>query len=76
MVLQDLIAAIDTLPSEDVERLLEHLQKRQQQIAEEKIHTLRETLAELREGFSEQDLEALTWAMNVEFKTPLNADDL
>ncbi len=38
------------------------------------IEELKQIFAELREGFTEKDLEELEWAMNVEYIEPLDDD--
>jgi hypothetical protein len=38
------------------------------------IDELKQIFADLREGFTEQDLEELEWAMNVEYIEPLDDD--
>ncbi len=77
MALHELIRAVDELSSEDFEALYIHIHEqreyRQHSGSVDRhndpidMHDLRQILAELREGFSESDLDELKWAMNVEY---------
>ncbi|MCU0497087.1 MAG: hypothetical protein MUF87_07030 [Anaerolineae bacterium] len=66
MELEQILKAIDGLSLEDRQQVYEYLSRDHpapEAIDVERIKTL---FAELRDGFSEADLEALEWAMNVE----------
>ncbi len=63
MTLTELLQAIDTLSTEELQELREHIEQRQRAAAAE---TLVRALDDLREGLSDADLARLEWAMNVE----------
>lgn len=78
MSLADLIRAVDTLSIDEFELLYAHImeqrERRRLDMAEDRpndelnINDLRQIFAELRDGFSESDLDDLDWAMNLEVK--------
>ena len=74
MTLQEIIEAVDALPLNEMQQVRQHIEQRETD--EENpiidIDAVEKALAELREGFSEEDLEELEWAMNVEYIEPLD----
>lgn len=83
MTLADLIHAVDTLSSDDLETLATHIQHQRGRRVDQgmsgdrhpkqlDIEAIMQTFAELADGFSETDLDELDWAMNNEFIEPLD----
>ena len=89
MALSDLMREVKTLSRDDLEALYLFVQSRREQqqlrdagLAEGErdndvldVDELKGIFAELRAGFTEQDLEELDWAMNFEYVKPLDEDD-
>ena len=72
MSLQDMLKAVENLTPEEMRRLREHIEQkeREQRQPELDIAAIERVFAELREGFSDEDLGELEWAMNVEYIEP------
>ena len=68
MRFQEILKAVDDLSVEEMRQLREHLeQKEREQQPKLDIPALEKVFADLRAGFSEEDLKELEWAMNVEY---------
>lgn len=76
MTLHDVMKAVDELSSEDLRVLHHYIEQRQQTSATDKSTALSAVIAAMREGLSEQDLDEIEWAMNVEYIQPLDKSDL
>ena len=72
MTLAEVMKAVDELSQEELRQLREYIQQQEHKHGELDIEALEEVFAELREGFSEHDLEELEWAMNVEYVEPVD----
>ncbi len=83
MTLQDMIKALDDLSPEERQRIREELEGRDvlQEAMDEAndrqnmpldIEALKRLFGELREGFTQDDLDELEWAMNLEVIDPLD----
>lgn len=66
MTLQDMMKAVEALSSDEMRQLREHIEQIERESAPPKldIAAIERVFADLREGFSEQDLDELEWAMN------------
>lgn len=66
MTLQDMLKAVGELSPDEIRQLCEHIEQIERESAPPKldIAALEWVFADLREGFSEQDLGELEWAMN------------
>lgn len=74
MTFNELLKAVDQLNDDELTKLKEHIASREQQSNGMDIDEIERIFAEMREGFSEQDLDELEWAMNVEYVKPLDDD--
>ena len=72
--LDALLKAVDTLSPQELVELQNYVQQRQA-TAQNKGAVLKTAVAALREGLSEQDLDEIEWAMNVEFVALLDTSD-
>jgi hypothetical protein len=88
MTFDDMLQAVETLSPDELERLYQRIGRiRLNTLIDNSfvppefgdrdnlpldIEELKEISAALREGFTEQDLEELEWAMNVEYIEPLD----
>lgn len=72
MTLQDMLKAVESLSAEEIRLLRERIEQieRDQRPPELDIDALEQVFAELRAGFSDEDLDELEWAMNVEYIEP------
>jgi hypothetical protein len=76
MTLDKLKEAINTLSREERQHLREYIEQRETPPAKKlDMDALDQIFAELREGFSEEDLDELEWAMNVEYVEPLDESE-
>ena len=67
MTLHEILNAVDDLSADEMRHLREHIeQKEREQQPKLDIAALEQVFADLRAGFSEEDLKGLEWAMNVE----------
>jgi hypothetical protein len=74
MTLAEVIKAVDELSPDEIRQLRDYLETRQAQ-QELDIEGIKQIFSELREGFSEQDLQELEWAMNAEYIEPVDDND-
>jgi hypothetical protein len=65
MTFTDLIRAVDELSIDEIRRLRHYIDQKENTESGIDVEALEQVFAELREGFTERDLEELTWAMNV-----------
>jgi hypothetical protein len=86
MLLDDLLRTVDQLSEDELEILYFHVrQQREHRLHREEgsetadrhvspldMDALMSIVDDLREGFSEKDLDELEWAMNVEYIEPLH----
>lgn len=84
MALSDVLQQIDTLSREELETVTARIRQQRERLGIIEVNTsegdrhnepldmdfMRQLSADLREGFTEQDLEELEWAMNVEYIEP------
>lgn len=74
MTLQDMLKAVDDLSPEEMRLLREHIEQKEREQRQPKLDlaALEQVFADLRAGFSEEDLDELEWAMNVEYIEPVD----
>jgi hypothetical protein len=65
MTLAEVMKAVDELSPDEIRQLRDYLDRRDAQ-QELDIEGIKQIFSELREGFTEQDLQELEWAMNGE----------
>lgn len=70
MTISDLLNAVDTLSAEELVMLRERLEQRQHHIAGETPDQLEHALDRLREGLTDEQLDQIEWAMNIEIIQP------
>ena len=76
MTLDKLKEAVDTLSPEERQHLREYIEQHETSPTKKlDMGALDQIFAELREGFSEKDLDELEWAMNVEVVEPLDESE-
>lgn len=75
MTLAELMKAVDELSHEELRQLREYIQQQEHKHGELDIDALEMVFAELREGFSDHDLDELEWAMNVEYIEPVDDNE-
>lgn len=69
--LEEVLKAVDTLSADELIQLQHYLTQRQHSEATtDKAAALDGAIQAMREGLSEQDLNEIEWAMNVEFINP------
>jgi ElaB/YqjD/DUF883 family membrane-anchored ribosome-binding protein len=74
MTFEELLREVDKLSDDELRVLRERIDPRLKD-ANAKIRALREALAELREGLSEEELAEIEWAMNVETGEAFDEDE-
>jgi hypothetical protein len=72
MSLKEMIEAVDRLSPDEMRQLREHIEQKERETGKREldIEAIEQVFADLREGFSEEDLDELEWAMNVEYIEP------
>jgi hypothetical protein len=71
MTLQDMMKAVEDLSPDEMRQLRQHIeQKERERQPELDMDAIEQVFDDLREGFSEEDLDQLEWAMNVEHIEP------
>jgi hypothetical protein len=76
MTLDKLKEAIDQLSADERQHLREYIEQHETPSTKKlDMRALDQVFAELREGFSEEDLDELEWAMNVEYVEPLDESE-
>jgi len=72
MTFSELLAAVDQLNEDELTQLKQHIESREQHAKAMDIDAIEQIFAQMREGFSETDLDELEWAMNVEYIEPVD----
>jgi hypothetical protein len=70
MTLNELLKTIDTLSAEELALLRERITQREREVVERKIEEFDRVIEALREGLTEEQLDLIEWAMNVETIQP------
>jgi hypothetical protein len=67
MTLQDMMKAVEELSPDEMRQLRQQIEQIERESAQPKldIAAIERVFADLREGFSEEDLDELEWAMNM-----------
>ena len=67
MTLQDMMKAVDSLTPDEMRQLREHIEQKErtQHSPGLDINAIEQVFDDLREGFSDEDLDELEWAMNL-----------
>lgn len=72
MTLNEMIQALDRLSAEELVQLREHIAQREREAIERKIEEFDRVVEALREGLTNEQLDLIEWAMNVEFIQPMD----
>lgn len=77
MTLRELKEAVQQLEPRELLDLRDFIEKRisVEEDVHPKVAALRHAIDLMREGLTEEDLDEIEWAMNVEYIEPLNTDD-
>jgi len=77
MTLEEIMKAVEALPADELSMLKTHIQEREKQFQSRKkidMSVVREAIAEIQEGLSEQEIREIVAAMNEEYIEPDDAD--
>lgn len=78
MTLQELKTAISELSTEDLRILESYIHDRRKLLETAKplnVEALEQAIEAMREGLTEEDLDEIEWAMNVEYIEPLDESE-
>jgi hypothetical protein len=70
MTIGDLLKAVDTLTTEELQMLRERLDQLQHDVRNPEPESLASALEKFREGLTDEQLDQIEWAMNVEVIKP------
>jgi hypothetical protein len=70
MTLNELIQAIETLTPEELQQLRARIEQRQREFVSGSANSLDRALAALRDGLTDEQIDQIEWAMNVEVIEP------
>lgn len=75
--LDEVLKVVDTLSKDELRVLQDYVEQRQREASgSSKSARLNAVLDAMREGLSEEDLDEIEWAMNVEYVDPPEKHDL
>ena len=70
MTLDQMLEVINQLSDDDLRTLRDAIDRRQREVIKARVEAFDEAVAALREGLTQEEIDDIVWAMNVEYVEP------